>query len=71
MDALLTSLGNQALNYAVRSGIAFTSSYAVQQCSQLLRAVNDRAIHTELKSLQKLLECKVKVGGRFPSHFGG
>ncbi|KAK3349902.1 RanGTP-binding protein-domain-containing protein [Lasiosphaeria hispida] len=61
MDALLERLGVQAVNYAIRSGIAITSTYAVQQCSRLLKTVNDRGIHKELKSLQKLLESKSRI----------
>ena len=61
MDALLAKLGAQAFNYAVRSGIALTSSYAVQQCSRLLKTVDDKGIHAELKSLQRLLDSKIKV----------
>ncbi|KAK0707405.1 RanGTP-binding protein-domain-containing protein [Lasiosphaeris hirsuta] len=61
MDALLERLGVQAVNYAIRSGIAITSTYAVQQCSRLLKTVNDRGIHQELKSLKKLLESKSKI----------
>ena len=62
MDALLASLGVQAMNYAIRSGIALTSSYAIQQCSRLLKTVDDRGVHSELKALQKLLDSKIKVG---------
>lgn len=62
MDALLQTLGVQTVNYAIRSGIALTSKYAVQQCSRLLKTVNDKAVHAELKALQKLLDSKIKVG---------
>ncbi|KAK0628894.1 RanGTP-binding protein-domain-containing protein [Bombardia bombarda] len=61
MDALLARLGVQAVNYAIRSGIALTSTYAVQQCSRLLKTVNDKAVHAKLKSLQKLLDSKIKI----------
>lgn len=61
MDALLARLGVQAVNYAIRSGIAITSTYAVQQCSRLLKTVDDKGLHTELKTLQKLLNSKIKV----------
>ena len=61
MDALLATIGAHAFSYAVRSGIAFTSGYAVQQCSRLLKTVDDKDIHAELKSLQKVLDSKVKV----------
>lgn len=61
MDALLGRLGAQAVNYAIRSGIALTSSYAVGQCSRLLKTVDDRSVRAELKSLQDQLNGKVKI----------
>ena len=61
MDELLARLGVQAFNYAVRSGIAITSSYAIKQCSRLLKTVDDRVVYAELKSLQELLDSKIKV----------
>lgn len=62
MEALLSRLGAQAVNYAIRSGIAITSTYAIQQCSRLLRTVDDKGVYAELKALQKLLNDKIKVG---------
>jgi hypothetical protein len=61
MDALLQTLGVQTFNFAVRSGIALTSRYAVQQCSRLLKSINDKAVRAELRALQKLLDSKIKV----------
>ncbi|KAK4172055.1 putative Ran-specific GTPase-activating protein [Triangularia setosa] len=61
MDALLTNLGYQTVNFAIKSGIALTSKYAVQQCARLLKTVDDKSVYAELKSLQKLLNTKIKV----------
>jgi hypothetical protein len=61
MDALLQTLGAQSFKLAVNSGLIFTGKYALQQCSRLLESVSDRAISTELKALQKLLDNKIKV----------
>jgi len=61
MDALLSRLGVQALNYALRSGIIFTSNYAIGQCSRLLKTVDDRNARAELKTLQRLIDSKIKV----------
>lgn len=61
MDALLSRLGAHAVNYAIRSGIALTSSYAIGQCSRLLKTVDDRNVRTELKALQDQLNSKVKI----------
>lgn len=69
MDALLAKLGSHAVNYAIRSGIAITSTYAVNQCSRLLKTVDDRGVYTELKKLQKLLDSKIKVGGHYYPEF--
>ncbi|OHE93464.1 RanGTP-binding protein [Colletotrichum orchidophilum] len=44
MDALLAKLGAQAMNMAIRSGIALTSTYAFSQCSRLMKTVDDRTI---------------------------
>ncbi|KAL7820619.1 RanGTP-binding domain-containing protein [Trichoderma gracile] len=61
MDDFLAAVGVQAMRYAIRSGIAFTSSYAIGQCSRLLKAVDDKGLHSELRTLQKQLDSKIKV----------
>ncbi len=61
MDALLERVGHQAVNLALRSGIAFTSGFAIQQCTRLLKSVDDKNIQKELVALQKLLNSKIKV----------
>lgn len=61
MDIFLARLGAQAANYAIRSGIALTSSYAIGQCSRLLKTVDDRAVRSELKYLQDQLNGKIKI----------
>lgn len=61
MDALLGRLGTHAVNYAIRSGIALTSSYAIGQCSRLMKTIDDRSVRAELKSLQDQLDGKVKI----------
>ncbi|CAM1501847.1 Fc.00g038310.m01.CDS01 [Cosmosporella sp. VM-42] len=61
MDEFLAVVGVQALRYAIRSGIALTSTYALGQCSRLLKSVEDKEILTELKSLRKLLDNKIKI----------
>jgi hypothetical protein len=66
MDEFLATVGVQAMRYAIRSGIALTSSYAIGQCSRLLKSVEDKAVHDELKTLRNLLDCKIKVRHRDP-----
>lgn len=61
MDALLARLGAQAMNMAIRSGIALTSTYAFSQCSRLMKTVDDRAVRSDIKRLQKRLDSKIKV----------
>lgn len=61
MDALLARLGAQAFNMAVRSGLALTSTYALGQCSRLLKTIDDRPTRIELKALQSRLDTKIKI----------
>ncbi|QYS95945.1 hypothetical protein H0G86_003211 [Trichoderma simmonsii] len=61
MDEFLAAVGVQAMRYAIRSGIALTSSYAINQCSRLLKTVDDKSLHSELRILQKHLDNKIKV----------
>lgn len=61
MDALLARFGVQAVNYAIRSSIALTTTFAVGQCSRLLKTVDNRHLRAELDSLQASLDSKIKV----------
>ena len=60
MDILLSKVTQQAMNYAIRSGITITASYAIKQSTRLLRTVegNERA---ELVRLQQRLESKIRI----------
>ncbi|OGE48817.1 hypothetical protein PENARI_c025G07266 [Penicillium arizonense] len=60
MDTFLTGLTRQAMNYAIRSGIAITASYAMRQSSRLLKNVSSEE-RDELLSLQQRLESKIQV----------
>lgn len=61
MEQFLSLVGMQAMKLAVRSGMVFTSSYALKQYSQFLTTVNDRQLFDELRSLQTDLDSKIKV----------
>ncbi|KAL5048280.1 hypothetical protein BDW71DRAFT_27648 [Aspergillus fruticulosus] len=61
MDAFLARLTQQAMNYAIRSGIAITASYAIRQSSRLLQNVDKSAERDELLALQRRLESKIQV----------
>ncbi|KAF2098370.1 Ran-binding-domain-containing protein, partial [Rhizodiscina lignyota] len=52
----------QAMNHAIRSGIAITSGYAIRQCSRLLRNVKTNETERfEISSLQQRLESKIRI----------
>lgn len=61
MDDFLAVIGAHAMRYAIRSGIALTSRYAIGQCSRLLETVDDQSLYTQLTRLQNQLDCKIKV----------
>ncbi|KAL3475586.1 RanGTP-binding protein-domain-containing protein [Aspergillus californicus] len=61
MDALLARLTQQAMNYAIRSGVAITASYAIRQSSRLLQNVDKCTERDELLALQRRLESKIQV----------
>jgi hypothetical protein len=69
MENLLAAIGNQAVNYAIRQGIALTSRYAVGQCSRLLTTVDDQQTYSRLVALQNQLDSKIKVN--YPNARGG
>ncbi|KAI9844251.1 MAG: hypothetical protein M1838_002267 [Thelocarpon superellum] len=60
MDLLLGRVTQQAMNYAIRSGISITSAYAIRQCSRLLQNVHGDE-HEELSDLQTRLESKIRI----------
>lgn len=39
MDIFLGKVTQQAMNYAIRSGITITASYAIKQSSRLLKVI--------------------------------
>ncbi|OJK02312.1 hypothetical protein ASPACDRAFT_41134 [Aspergillus aculeatus ATCC 16872] len=61
MDVFLARLTQQAMNYAIRSGIAITAKYAIRQSSRLLKNVDNCEERDELLSLQHRLESKIQV----------
>ncbi|KAI9765436.1 MAG: hypothetical protein M1840_007394 [Geoglossum simile] len=60
MEVLLARITQQAMNYAIRSGITVTSTYAIHQCSRLLKNVkgDDR---DDLVALQNRLDSKIRI----------
>ncbi|KAK8190396.1 RanGTP-binding protein-domain-containing protein [Phyllosticta capitalensis] len=61
MDLLLSKVTQQAMNYAIRSGIVITSSYAMKQCSRLLKSVGNVEEKQELATLQRRLQSKIQI----------
>ncbi|OAA42364.1 Ran GTP-binding protein [Beauveria brongniartii RCEF 3172] len=49
------------MKLAVKSGIVFTSSYALQQYSHFLTTVTDEKLSFKLKTLQDELDSKIKI----------
>lgn len=48
------------MSYAIRSGIAITSTYAIKQCGRLMKTVDGQK-KQELAALQLRLDSKIKV----------
>ena len=62
MEVLLSKITGQAMNYAIRSGITITTTYAIKQCGRLLQeAPRDSAARDELMQLQLRLESKIRI----------
>ena len=61
MEEFLVRVTQQAMNYAIRSGIAITASYAASQSARLLRRTEECREKTELESLHGRLESKIKI----------
>ncbi|KAL5350827.1 Ran-specific GTPase-activating protein 30 [Pseudogymnoascus australis] len=61
MDDFLGKITQQAMNYAIRSGIAITSGYAVGQCSRFLKTVDNNEEFHELQGLQIRLDSKIRI----------
>ncbi|KAF1911999.1 RanGTP-binding protein-domain-containing protein [Ampelomyces quisqualis] len=60
MDVLLAKVTQQAMSYAIRSGIAITSTYALKQCGRLMKTVEGLE-KDELATLQLRLDSKIKI----------
>ncbi|KAM5436096.1 Ran-specific GTPase-activating protein 30 [Microsporum canis] len=60
MDLLLSKITQQAMNYAIRSGITITATYAIRQSSKLLKKV-DGAEWEELRTLRDRLKSKIQI----------
>ena len=61
MDVFLRGVTSQAMNYAIRSGIAITTTYAFKQCGRLLKETPRSQQREELMQLQLRLESKIRI----------
>lgn len=62
MDLLLHKVTQQAVQYAIRSGITMTSAYCIKECSRLLKQAPKRSPERhELLQLQLDLEQKIRM----------
>jgi hypothetical protein len=61
MDILLGKVTQQAMNYAIRSGIALSASYAIKQTSKLLRNLPNSTAKDEVYALQQRLQSRVNI----------
>ncbi|TAQ89356.1 hypothetical protein B7494_g2356 [Chlorociboria aeruginascens] len=61
MDILLGKITQHAMNYAIRSGIGITATYAISQTSRLLKTVDNTADYQELHDLQERLDGKIRI----------
>ncbi|KAL8789721.1 MAG: hypothetical protein Q9213_000971 [Squamulea squamosa] len=60
MDIFLGKVTQQAMNYAIRSGITITASYAIKQSTRLLKTVEGNE-KEELQDLQERLDSKIRI----------
>ena len=61
MDVFLARVTGQAMNFAIRSGISITTTYAVRQCGRLLKETPRSQQRDELMHLQLRLESKIRI----------
>ncbi|RMZ80862.1 hypothetical protein DV737_g2777, partial [Chaetothyriales sp. CBS 132003] len=61
MDVFLGKVTQQAVNYAIRSGVAVTASYAIRQSSRLLAAAPKSRARDEVDRAQLRLQHKIRI----------
>ncbi|GAB7363406.1 hypothetical protein MBLNU230_g3683t1 [Neophaeotheca triangularis] len=61
MDILLSKVTQQAMNYAIRSGVTLTTTYAISSCRRLLKETPKGSQREELMRLQLKLESKIRI----------
>ncbi len=61
MDVLLGKVTSQAMNYAIRSGLGLTASYALRSANKLLTNAPKSTVRDELFTLQQRLQHKISI----------
>lgn len=61
MDYFLGKITQQAMNYAIRSGVTLTASYAIRQSTKLLNNAPKSNVRDELFELQQRLQRKIHI----------
>ncbi|EXJ72850.1 uncharacterized protein A1O5_03998 [Cladophialophora psammophila CBS 110553] len=61
MDVFLGKVTQQAMNYAIRSGVTITASYAIRQSAKLLNSTPKSNVRDELYALQQRLQHKIRI----------
>lgn len=57
----MSKVTQQAMNYAIRSGVSITAGYAIRQSSRLLKSVPKSNERDELLALQDTLRNKIRI----------
>jgi RanGTP-binding protein len=61
MDIFLGKVTQQAMNYAIRSGVGITASFAIRQSARLLQNAPKSNDRDELVALQRRLQSKIRI----------
>ncbi|KAI5849891.1 RanGTP-binding protein-domain-containing protein [Tricharina praecox] len=60
MEIFLNKVSQQAVSFAIRSGIIVTSQFAIRQCGRYISSIKGKD-RKELQRLQERLETKIKI----------
>ncbi|KAK5956664.1 Ran-specific GTPase-activating protein 30 [Knufia fluminis] len=61
MDFLLGKVTQQAMNYAIKSGVTLTASYAIKQSTKLLASAPKSDVRDQLYEWQQRLQHKIRI----------
>ncbi|KAI1611629.1 RanGTP-binding protein-domain-containing protein [Exophiala viscosa] len=61
MDYFVGKITQQAMNYAIRSGVTLTASYAIRQSTRYLNNVPKSDVRDELSEVQQRLQRKIHI----------